>query len=163
MKTETMSGLDIIVKYPIDKEIDIPDIFTGKPMKGPRWAKRLCMGGGWGVYNIGEDQVFRDSYKPVLTFVREVMILILDQCLDPWGRPFPVSGEMRGATKGGNDELNVSEYLFFTTVEGMMIQCGVLVNPDLLLKGGAIKKYNLWNWEYPVDHNTGDEYGMRII
>lgn len=162
MKTPTMSGLDIIVKYPIDKEVDIgPDWFSGEPRKGPRWAKRMCVGGGWGVYNISEEQVRRGSWKPVLTFVREVMILITDQFLDPWGRPFPDKGDHRGDVK--NDEFNVGEYLFYTTVEGMRIQCGALVNPEALFKGGVITKYKLWNWGYPVVHNTGDEYGMRIV
>jgi len=159
---KTMSGLDIITKYPIDKEVDIGvDSFNGISRKGPRWAKRMCMGGDWGVYNIGEEPLSKDSDKPVLTFIREVMILITNQFLDPWGRIFPVEGVMRGAVR--SDEFNINEYLFFTTVEGMMIQCGVLVNSDLLFKGGVITKYDLWDWEYPVVHNTGSKYGMSIV
>jgi hypothetical protein len=136
-----MTGKEILVKYPIDKTIASTDIWTGKSIRVPRWGKRHLIGGPWEVLMFTVDPQEYNKY-PVINFGREVMVIILDCLLDPWGRPFKEKGIYVKKQKW--KDVEVAEYHYYTTVEGYEVSCNVLVNPQLFY-GSIIQGYK-WNW-----------------
>jgi len=130
-----MSGLEILRRYPYGRAVQSQDALTGKPTLVTIGAYRGDWGGSWVFYSA--------QNKPKLRFVRENMLLILSNFLDPWGRKFPTKGEKVKTIQTNEGEAD--EYYFPTTVAGEPVDCYVFVDPAWMLRLAPLD-YKDWSF-----------------
>lgn len=143
-----MSGKEILEKYSYEKLVPSKDGLTGKDVLVPRWGRdKVFMGGPWILHSVKEQEC--DVIDYALSFKREAAVIILSELLDPWGRPFVnkgirINGFQWTEFQSGK-VLDCAEYLYRTTVEGIFVNCGILVYNECMLGYRIIDQFNQWS------------------